>query len=297
MKKLILLISLVAMATQMTFADELWVKRGDTFYSYYALDSLDRAEQMKGWEWIDTETPETVYVNGGTAKKYASHPNYRVKGNAVYSTTGTLVRILNMAVRRQFDNRSKDDDGNKNKYTDGQINLTKLLVKQDYINNVQGIKNAGKDVIYSLTYRLGMNPQAERDLKAYNKKVARSLMSRNNTFAAIELLKTMSGASDKWSHPRAIQFINERTEIHASEVDIVYKFERLSPTSFKAITLDANGNATHAFKFAFVTNGSFDFKAAMPTVVPLGTFKGTEVRGVKTAQKAATNDDEYDNDN
>ena len=288
MKKLFLLLALVAMATQMTFADELWVKRGDNFYFYYDLDSLDRAEQMKGWEWIYSETPETVYIKGGTAKKYASHPTYRVNGEAVYNSAGTLVRILSFAKREEFDKKEDSDS----KYTDGQRNLSTILVKQDYINNVQGIKNAGKDVIYSLTYRLGMNPQAERDLKAYNKKVARSLMSRNNTFAAIELLKTMSGASDKWSHPRAIQFINERTEIHASEVDIVYKFERLSPTSFKAITLDANGNATHAFKFAFVTNGSFDFKAAMPTVVPLGTFKGTEVEW-----ESDEDDNQSDNDN
>ena len=288
MKKLFLLLALVAMATQMTFADELWVKRGDNFYFYYDLDSLDRAEQMKGWEWIYSETPVTVYIKGGTAKKYASHPTYRVNGEAVYNSAGTLVRILSFAKREEFDKKEDSDS----KYTDGQRNLSTILVKQDYINNVQGIKNAGKDVIYSLTYRLGMNPQAERDLKAYNKKVARSLMSRNNTFAAIELLKTMSGASDKWSHPRAIQFINERTEIHASEVDIVYKFERLSPTSFKAITLDANGNATHAFKFAFVTNGSFDFKAAMPTVVPLGTFKGTEVEW-----ESDEDDNQSDNDN
>ncbi len=271
MKKLFLLFALVAMATQMSFADELWVKRGDNFYFYYDLDSLDRAEQTRGWEWIYSENPETVYIKGGTALKYASHPSYRVKGEAVYNSVGTLVRILSFAKREEFDKKEDSDS----KYTDGQRNLSTILVKQDYINNVQGIKNAGKDVVYSLTYHLGMNPQAVKEKNQRDYKLGKAIVFGNKKQAQWALLGAALG-NDKWNNPRALQFINDRIAAHADEVDIVYKFERLTPTSFKIITLDADGNATHAFKVTFKAAGAFKFKTDI-TVTTLGGFKGTEV--------------------
>lgn len=272
MKKLFLLFALVAMATQMSFADNyLYVKRNGQFYMYYDLDSLDHAEQTKGWEWIDTETPETVYIKGGTALKYASHPSYRVKGEAVYNSAGTLVRILSFAKREEFDKKEDSDS----KYTDGQRNLSTILVKQDYINNVQGIKNAGKDVVYSLTYHLGMNPQAVKEKNQRDYKLGKAIVFGNKKQAQWALLGAALG-NDKWNNPRALQFINDRIAAHADEVDIVYKFERLTPTSFKIITLDADGNATHAFKVTFKAAGAFKFKTDI-TVTTLGGFKGTEV--------------------
>lgn len=286
MKQLLLLISLVAMATQMTFADELWVKRGDNFYFYYDLDSLDRAEQTRGWEWIDTETPETVYIKGGTALKYASHPTYRVNGEAVYNSAGTLVRILSFAKREEFDKKENSDS----KYTDGQRNLSTILVKQDYINNVQGIKNAGKDVVYSLTYHLGMNPQAVKEKNQRDYKVGKALVFGNKKQAQWALLGAVLG-NDKWNNPRALQFINDRIAAHADDVDIIYKFERLTPTSFKIITINADGDATHAFKVTFKAAGAFKFKTDI-TVTTLGGFKGTEVEW-----ESDEDDNQSDNDN
>lgn len=288
MKQLLLLLALVAMATQMTFADELWVKRGDNFYFYYDLDSLDRAEQTRGWEWIDTETPETVYIKGGTALKYASHPTYRVNGEAVYNSAGTLVRILSFAKREEFDKKEDSDS----KYTDGQRNLSTILVKQDYINNVQGIKNAGKDVVYSLTYHLGMNPQAVKEKNQRDYKVGKALVFGNKKQAQWALLGAVLG-NDKWNNPRALQFINDRIAAHADDVDIIYKFERLTPTSFKIITINADGDATHAFKVTFKTAGAFKFKTDI-TVTTLGGFKGTEVEWESDDD---SDDNQSDNDN
>lgn len=286
MKQLLLLLALVAMATQMTFADELWVKRGDNFYFYYDLDSLDRAEQTRGWEWIYSETPETVYIKGGTALKYASHPTYRVNGEAVYNSAGTLVRILSFAKREEFDKKEDSDS----KYTDGQRNLSTILVKQDYINNVQGIKNAGKDVVYSLTYHLGMNPQAVKEKKQRDYKVGKALVFGNKKQAQWALLGAVLG-NDKWNNPRALQFINDRIAAHADDVDIIYKFERLTPTSFKIITINADGDATHAFKVTFKAAGAFKFKTDI-TVTTLGGFKGTEVEW-----ESDEDDNQSDNDN
>lgn len=286
MKQLLLLLALVAMATQMTFADELWVKRGDNFYFYYDLDSLDRAEQTRGWEWIYSETPETVYIKGGTALKYASHPTYRVNGEAVYNSAGTLVRILSFAKREEFDKKEDSDS----KYTDGQRNLSTILVKQDYINNVQGIKNAGKDVVYSLTYHLGMNPQAVKEKNQRDYKVGKALVFGNKKQAQWALLGAVLG-NDKWNNPRALQFINDRIAAHADDVDIIYKFERLTPTSFKIITINADGDATHAFKVTFKAAGAFKFKTDI-TVTTLGGFKGTEVEW-----ESDEDDNQSDNDN
>lgn len=286
MKQLLLLLALVAMATQMTFADELWVKRGDNFYFYYDLDSLDHAEQTRGWEWIYSETPETVYIKGGTALKYASHPTYRVNGEAVYNSAGTLVRILSFAKREEFDKKEDSDS----KYTDGQRNLSTILVKQDYINNVQGIKNAGKDVVYSLTYHLGMNPQAVKEKKQRDYKVGKALVFGNKKQAQWALLGAVLG-NDKWNNPRALQFINDRIAAHADDVDIIYKFERLTPTSFKIITINADGDATHAFKVTFKAAGAFKFKTDI-TVTTLGGFKGTEVEW-----ESDEDDNQSDNDN
>ena len=300
MKKIILL-TLVALAAQMANADVLYVERNGKWYEYYDLDSLDCAEQLKGWEWVNDETPETVYIKGGTGKKYASHPQYIVKGLCVYNKVGTLIRVLDYpSARKDWDKIDKDDDSD-NKYTNGQLLFTWALIRQDYTNNVQGIKNAGKDVVYSLTYKLGMNPQAEREKKALKKRLTDSII--NSSFAKTKRQKDQAGwaflgalsQGDKFNHPRANQFIADRREVHAGDVDIVYSVERLTPTSFKIITLDEDGNATHAFKLAFAQNGQFNVKGTTMTIIPIGSFKGTNIEWERNGSDDS-DDDEDDSD-
>ena len=104
MKKFLLL-ALVALAAQTISARLLFVERNNELVFYFDLDSIEYAEHMRGWEWINTESYEMVNTKKGQARKYTSHPNYRVIGAAVYNTAGTLVYLTTMGntIRTKFE--------------------------------------------------------------------------------------------------------------------------------------------------------------------------------------------------
>ena len=58
------------------------------------LDEIDKAIQMRGWEWLKTEKSEEINTMAPfamTYNKYDSHPQYRVFNDKVFDNNGNLV--------------------------------------------------------------------------------------------------------------------------------------------------------------------------------------------------------------
>lgn len=153
-------------------------------------DVMDVAQQKTGYEWIFTE--DNTYKNDSYPIEmeyylFASHPELRVSGNAIYDSQGKLKRIIQL--RRDegtFDRIVYENIKITNENGPFSVNamrekIIKLLYANDYKNNKYGIKeNLDADTKYAIENYVGIQSKAEEIEKMAIEYDAANFINANN---------------------------------------------------------------------------------------------------------------------
>jgi len=135
-------------------------------------DIMDVAQQISGYEWIFNEEKTHKNDSYPIEMKYyffASHPELRISGNAIYDSLGKLKRIIQLCRGEgSYDRITYSDIKVTNENGPYSINamwerIIKLLYADDYIKNKYGIKeNLDADTKYAIENLVGIQSNTEQ---------------------------------------------------------------------------------------------------------------------------------------
>ena len=215
--------------------------RGYRYLRNNDLDSLDKYQQQKGWEFLDTKNckfrsesyPEEVeYLVYDAAPEYrVTYSRYNIK--EVYDKDGKLVYVPSLT-------REK----NKAELKD----VHRLVYFKDYINNKYDIQSQPKQTQEYLKLILcrdnGFEETASDALGSLFASAFASYVAKN-TLSPEDAHKVQNQAKEyavnqtlKYSDNNGKRYIEQLEKDHAEEFGYVYMIERLSNVSFQVVYLN-----------------------------------------------------------
>lgn len=154
-------------------------------------DIMDVEQQRSGYEWIFNES--NSYKNDSYPIEmeyslFASHPELRISGNAIYDAQGKLKRIIQLCrAEGSFDRIKYDNITITNENGPYCVNamwesIIKLLYANDYKNNKYGIKeNLDADTKYAIENLVGIQSKTEQIDKMAVEYDAANFVNANNS--------------------------------------------------------------------------------------------------------------------
>ena len=214
----------------------------NTFYRGYRylrnddLDSLDKYQQQKGWEFLNTENYKLHSESYPEEVKYLVYdaaPEYRVRYNEVYDKDGKLVYVPSLT-RNENEAELKD--------------VRRLVYFKDYINNKYNIQSQSEQTQEYLKLVLcrnnGFKETASEALgslyaSAFVGYVAKSTLSPVDAYKVKNQAKKYAvNQALKYSDNIGKRYIEQLEKDHAEEFGYVYMIERLSNVSFQIVYLN-----------------------------------------------------------
>ena len=215
--------------------------RGYRYLRNNDLDSLDKYQQQKGWEFLNTENrkirsesyPEEVeYLVYDAAPEYrVTYSRYNIK--EVYDKDGKLVYVPSLT-RKENEAELKD--------------VHRLVYFKDYINNKYDIQSQPDQTQEYLKLILCRNNGFEETASdALGSLFASAFVDymAKSTLSPVDAYKVRNQAKEyavnqalKYSDIIGKRYIEQLKKDHAEEFGYVYMIERLSNVSFQVVYLN-----------------------------------------------------------
>lgn len=152
-------------------------------------DVMDISLQTSGYEWIFAE--ENTYKNDSYPIEmeyylFASHPELRISGNAIYDSQGKLIRIIQLRQaysfgRIDYNNIVITDKNGPVSIDAMREKIINLLYANDYKNNKYGIKeNLDADTKYAIENLVGIQSKTQEIEKMAIEYDAANFINANN---------------------------------------------------------------------------------------------------------------------
>lgn len=223
----------------------------------YRRHKWDKAQQSKGWEWVNIDSMEDKSISYPEKLSWIEHPNhpeYRFKWRYdytgllnAYNESGQLVRVGNIL--------------NGWILNDMQKKVMTAICKRDFLANKYDINNAGENTLNALRSRLGVK-KTDKALKA-EAETAKGLadavakgeaarLEKNQAVTkkeyekaakkerdavnagAVYALSALASALDE----KADNYIKQLESDHSNDMKYLYKIERIDNTTFKVYYLN-----------------------------------------------------------
>lgn len=214
--------------------------RGYRYLRNNDLDSLDKYQQQKGWEFLNTKNCKfrsESYPEEVEYLVYDAAPEYRVTysryNKEVYDKDGKLVYVPSLT-RKENEAELKD--------------VHRLVYFKDYINNKYDIQSQPKQTQEYLKLILcrdnGFEETASDALgslfaSAFASYVAKSTLSPEDAHKVQNQAKEYAvNQTLKYSDNNGKRYIEQLEKDHAEEFGYVYMIERLSNVSFQVVYLN-----------------------------------------------------------
>ena len=215
--------------------------RGYRYLRNNDLDSLDKYQQQKGWEFLNTKNckfrsesyPEEVeYLVYDAAPEYrVTYSRYNIK--EVYDKDGKLVYVPSLT-RKENEAELKD--------------VHRLVYFKDYINNKYDIQSQPEQTQEYLKLVLCRNNGFEETASdalgslfasAFVDYVAKSTLSPVDAYKVRNQTKEYAvNQALKYSDSIGQKYIKQLEKDHAEEFGYVYIIERLSNVSFQVVFIN-----------------------------------------------------------
>ena len=214
------------------------------------LDEIDKAIQMRGWEWLKTERSEEVNTMAPfamTYNKYNSHPQYRVFNDKVFDNNGNLVyqayllrsdeKLINF-LKKELTKEIYIADYKANRY-----DILKSREKiQEYVKSMLDLphkpfvdtKTAKKNQKIVTDY-FDKSSKAEMATGDYYQ---RARTRREADEASLKMGVLMWNQLNDKDYNSACEFIQKLEEDHKYDLGGIWKISRVSNTSFKIVFMN-----------------------------------------------------------
>ena len=226
---------------QITMSMPNYFYRGYRYLEKDDLDSLDKFQQRKGWEFLYTENRKfrsETYPEVVEYLVYDAAPEYRVtysrKGiNEVYDKDGKLVYVPSLT-RKNNEAELKD--------------IYRLVYFKDYINNKYDIQSQPNETQEYLKLILCRDNGFEETAAEALASVFTSAIAdyvANSTLSPVDAYKVRNQVKEqavnralRYNDNIGSRYIKQLEKDHADEFGYVYMIERLSNVSFQVVYLN-----------------------------------------------------------